>query len=120
MTLTHGEYQCVSLSESTHEITSMVTTSTSSSSSYLAFSDTNPHNHHLGTNNGKTSFCPYATCHDSPICGPCNQRFIFIAAMGRSGSTTLLKIMNALSKVRLAGENHGELNIASLVESNLK
>ena len=89
-------------------------TNTTSSSSHLAFNDTNPH-----TKEGKISFCPYATCHNSPICGPCNQRFIFIAATGRSASTTLLKTMNALPKVRLAGENHGELNVVSSVESNL-
>jgi hypothetical protein len=83
---------------------------TSSSSSYLAFNDTNPHT---------KTFCPYATCHNSPICGPCNQRFIFIAATGRSASTTLLRTMNALPKVRLAGENYGELNVVSSVESNL-
>lgn len=85
---------------------------TTTSSSYLAFNDTNPYE--------STTFCPHATCrHNSPICGPCNQRFIFIAATGRSASTTLLSMMNFLPNVRLSGENHGELNIASMVESNL-
>jgi len=84
---------------------------------YLAFNDTNPYNANL--KEGETSFCPYATCHNSPICGPCNQRFIFIAASGRSGSTSLLYMINSLPNVRLSGENNGELNVASLVESNL-
>jgi hypothetical protein len=84
---------------------------------YLAFNDTNPHNANL--KEGETSFCPYATCHNSPICAPCNQRFIFIAATARSGSTSLLYMINSLPNVRLSGENFGELNVASLVESNL-
>ena len=66
---------------------------------YLAFNDTNPHNANL--KEGETSFCPYATCHNSPICGPCNQRFIFIAATARSGSTSLLYMINSLPNVRL-------------------
>jgi hypothetical protein len=55
--LIHGEYQCASLSESTHKTTSAVPKSTSS---YLA-----PHIHLLGTNDGKNIIL--SICHLSQI-----------------------------------------------------
>jgi len=71
--------------------------------------DRNPHK----------EWCPDARCSNSPMCSPCNRRFLFIVATGRSGSTTLLDMFNSLPGVRLAGENWGELNIAADLASNL-
>jgi len=59
------------------------------------------------TSGGK--WCPFASCHNSPLCAPCNRRFLFIISTGRSGSTTLLEMMNMLPNVRISGENYNEL-----------
>ena len=59
------------------------------------------------------SWCPSAKCYNSPLCLPCNRRFLFILATGRSGSTTLLKMFDLLPNVRLSGENHNVLFQAS-------
>mmetsp|Transcript_16833 Transcript_16833/g.25273 ORF Transcript_16833/g.25273 Transcript_16833/m.25273 type:complete len:367 (+) Transcript_16833:97-1197(+) len=80
-------------------------------SSYQSFNDTNPH---------KDSWCPYATCHNSPICTPCNRRYLFLLTTARSGSTTLLKMLNYLPNVRLSGENRNELYVASELVSNFR
>ena len=72
------------------------------------------------TQSHKTSWCPYATCNDSPVCSPCKRRFLFIVASGRSGSTTLLSMMNMLPNVRLSGENNNELFVISGLETNLR
>ncbi len=82
-----------------------------SSSSYLAFNETNPY---------KDTWCPYAICRNSPSCAPCNRRYLFIVANGRSGSTTILRMLNLLPGIRLSGENNGVLHVASLVEETLK
>ncbi len=79
--------------------------------SYKPFNSTNPH---------ETSWCPNAICHNSPLCSPCNRRFLFLVATGRSGSTTLLSMFNHLPNLRLSGENHDELYVASRLESNLR
>ena len=78
---------------------------------FKAFNTTNPHSQ---------SWCKFATCNNSPLCSPCNKRFLFIVATGRSGSTSLLKMLNHLPNVRLSGENNGELFVASRLISNLK
>ena len=75
------------------------------------FNQINPHGH---------SWCPSAKCHNSPMCSPCNRRYLFIVAMDSSESTTLLKLLNLLPNVRLSGENNNELYVASLIESNLR
>ena len=80
-------------------------------SHYQSFNDTNPH---------KDSWCPYATCHNSPFCTPCNRRYLFLLTTARSGSTTLLKMLNYLPDVRLSGENRNELYVASELVSNLR
>jgi hypothetical protein len=54
----------------------------------------------------KESWCPLAKCFNSPLCQPCKQRYLFIIATGRSGSTTLLSMFNQLPNVRLSGENY--------------
>lgn len=63
------------------------------------------------------SWCPKAECYNSPICTPCNQRFLFILATGRSGSTSLLRMFNQLPNVRLSGENYNILYEASSIYS---
>ena len=78
---------------------------------YQSFNRTNPH---------KESWCPFATCHNSPMCTPCNRRYLFILATARSGSTTLLKMLNYLPDVRMSGENRNELFVASTLISNFK
>ena len=65
------------------------------------------------------SWCPYAKCFNSPMCSPCNRRFLFIISTGRSGSTTLLKMFDHLPNVRLSGENWNELYVASQLNTNL-
>jgi len=78
---------------------------------YKPFNQTNPH---------LDSWCPYAQCYNSPICTPCNRRFLFIIATGRSGSTTLLKMLNLLPNVRISGENYNELYFASQLIENIE
>ena len=73
-----------------------------------AFNQTNPY---------ESSYCPDATCFNSPICTPCNQRYLFILATGRSGSTSLLKMFNQLPNVRLSGENYNILYEASKIST---
>merc|ERR1712176_1668174 len=65
--------------------------------SWKPFNETNPHK----------QWCPNATitCHNSPLCTPCNRRYAFVFATARSGSTTLLQTMNELPHVRMSGEN---------------
>lgn len=72
--------------------------------SYEPFNTTNPF---------EDSWCPKSRCHNSPTCAPCNRRYLFIIATGRSGSTTLLKMFNQLPNVRLSGENWNVLYHAS-------
>lgn len=71
--------------------------------SYQSFNETNPH----------APWCPYATCHNSPLCSPCNRRYLLIISTGRSGSTSLLNMLNQLPQVRLSGENNNALYYAS-------
>jgi len=63
--------------------------------------------------NPNSDFCPYANCNNTPLCQPCLRRFIFEISVGRSGSTTILDMLNMLPDVRLAGENE---NLLKLVE----
>lgn len=72
------------------------------------------------TNPFYDSWCPYAKCYNSPVCVPCDRRFLFILATGRSGSTTLLKMFDSLPGVRLAGENLNELYLAAQLYKNIK
>ncbi len=91
--------------------TSAASPSSSSNTTYQPFNSTNPH---------ANSWCPYATCQNSPLCAPCNRRYILILATGRSGSTTLLKMMNYLPQVRLGGENRNFIGISSPLISNFQ
>jgi hypothetical protein len=83
-----------------------MTTDDMTTDEFKGFNQTNPFDH---------SWCPHATCFNSPICSPCNRRFLFIIATGRSGSTTLLKMFNQLPNVRLSGENYNALFQASRI-----
>eukprot|EP00557_Chaetoceros_sp_GSL56_P013236 CAMPEP_0176483664 /NCGR_PEP_ID=MMETSP0200_2-20121128/4039_1 /TAXON_ID=947934 /ORGANISM="Chaetoceros sp., Strain GSL56" /LENGTH=375 /DNA_ID=CAMNT_0017880081 /DNA_START=234 /DNA_END=1364 /DNA_ORIENTATION=- len=78
---------------------------------YQPFNETNPYS---------SSWCPRATCHNSPLCAPCIRRFLFILSTGRSGSTSLLKMMNKLPNIQLSGENRNELFYANRLVRNLK
>ena len=78
---------------------------------YEPFNHTNPH---------LDSWCPYAQCYNSPVCTPCNRRFLFIISTGRSGSTTLLKMLNLLPNVRISGENNNEMYFASQLIDNIR
>jgi len=73
------------------------------------FNTTNPH----------VNWCPLAGCQNSPMCTPCQRRFLLIIATGRSGSTSLLRMMNLLPGVRLSGENNNELNSEKKALDNL-
>jgi len=61
------------------------------------------------TMNQNPTYCPIAKCYNSPRCQPCQRRFLIIIATGRSGSTTLMNLLDALPNVRMAGENKGAL-----------
>jgi len=73
------------------------------------FNTTNPH----------LNWCPFAICQNSPMCTPCQRRFLLIIATGRSGSTSLLRMMNALPGIRLSGENNNELGFEKKALDNL-
>ena len=74
------------------------------------FNTTNPH---------IESWCPEAKCLNSPLCLPCKRRHFIIASTARSGSTTLLRMFNALPNMRLSGENHNELSYIANLTNNL-
>jgi hypothetical protein len=59
--------------------------------------------------NPNPDWCPKAKCQNSPMCSPCKRKFLIIIATGRSGSTSLLDMLNLLPGVRIAGENNGHL-----------
>ncbi len=61
------------------------------------------------TINHHPSWCPYASCNNTPRCKPCQRRFLIVIATGRSGSTTLMNLFDLLPGVRMAGENKGQL-----------
>jgi len=78
-------------------------------SNWTDFNSTNPFEY----------WCPTASCSNSPLCSPCQKRFLFIVGTGRSGSTTLLRMFNELPNVRLSGENYDEFRLASQLSNNL-
>lgn len=66
-------------------------------------------------------WCPAdVTCHNSPLCEPCQRRFLLLLATPRSGSTSLLEMLNVLPNVRLSGENNNVLHAAWKVEETIK
>jgi len=84
-------------------------TSTQTQEEWEPFNTTNPH----------TEWCPGAQCLNSPLCTPCNRRHFFIISTARSGSTTLLRMINELPNIRISGENHNTFGIESKIETNL-
>jgi hypothetical protein len=65
-----------------------------------------------------TSWCPEAICHNSDICHPCQRRFLILIATGRSASTTLTYMLNALPGIRMSGENNDTLKaIRNMIEN---
>lgn len=83
---------------------------------FLQSSDSSPYN----LDNPHPQWCPYATCHNSPICKPCQRRFLIVIATGRSGSTTVINMLDLLPNVRMAGENNGHLMWGFYAVNNLK
>lgn len=63
----------------------------------------------FNSTNPNKSWCPFAICDNSPLCCPCQRRFLFVIATGRSGSTSLLQMLNEFPGVRLSGENRNHL-----------
>jgi len=56
------------------------------------------------------SWCPFASCFSSTMCNPCKRRFLILICTGRSASTTLTWMLDALPGVRMAGENNDALH----------
>lgn len=74
-------------------------------SSSVLFNDNNPHE----------GWCPDAKCTNSPVCYPCDRRFLIEIATKRSGSTSLMHMLDKLPGVRMGGENNNALHkIANL------
>lgn len=62
-------------------------------------------------------WCPTAKCFDSANCRPCQRRFLIVIATGRSASTTLTWMLDALPGVRMSGENNDVLkHIHSMID----
>lgn len=59
--------------------------------------------------NTTSLWCPNAVCLNSDLCQPCRRRFLIVMATGRSASTTLTFMLDALPGVRMSGENNDEL-----------
>jgi hypothetical protein len=53
-----------------------------------------------------SSWCPNANCTGSPICYPCQRRWLIVLATGRSVSTTLKEMIERLPGIRMTGENN--------------
>ena len=68
-----------------------------------------PNSTRFSLDNPNKAWCPDAKCYNSPLCEPCKRKFLIVIATGRSGSTTLINMLNLLPNVRMAGENNGHL-----------
>jgi hypothetical protein len=53
-----------------------------------------------------SSWCPNANCTGTPICYPCQRRWLIIVTTGRSASTTLTEMIDRLPGIRMTGENN--------------
>ena len=76
--------------------------------------DENENDHYNKKRNGLSpkaiqNWCPTAQCHVTDLCHPCQRRYLIIITTGRSGSTTIQKMLNDLPGIRLSGENNGML-----------
>jgi len=54
--------------------------------------------------NPNPEWCPNVACVNTNNCRPCERKFLFVLAQGRSGSTTMKNMINELPGVRLSGE----------------
>ena len=54
--------------------------------------------------NNINNWCPDAKCENTGNCRPCERKWLFVIAQGRSGSTTMKNMINLLPGVRLNGE----------------
>lgn len=54
--------------------------------------------------NPNKDWCPNVSCQNIGSCKPCDKKFLFVLAQGRSGSTTMKNMLNELPGVRLSGE----------------
>ena len=68
-----------------------------------------PRTKFMGPSYHNSSWCPNSLCIDSPLCIPCQRRYLIIFSTGRSASTTLTWMMDSLPGVRLSGENNALL-----------
>lgn len=93
-----------------HSSSSVVDNSQRNAADWEPFNNTNPHQH---------TWCPTAICLNSPLCTPCARRHLFLVSTARSGSTTLLRMFNALPNVRLSGENHNQIQFVAKLTYNL-
>jgi len=76
-----------------------------------------PHRHHH-IPNPHMAWCPKAECFNSPMCQPCQRRFLMVITNGRSASTTLTWMLDLLPGVRMAGENNNALyHIKTMMDS---
>jgi hypothetical protein len=73
--------------------------------------------YHTNRFNYTSSWCPNAQCKGTPLCYPCQRRWLIILTTGRSASTTLTEMMARLPGVRITGENN---NLVDRFESLLK
>jgi hypothetical protein len=60
----------------------------------------------LGLAHQHGDYCPWCTTHDPILCA---RKFLFVVAAGRSGSTTVMGMLNGIPGVFLSGENNGEV-----------
>ena len=51
-------------------------------------------------------WCPNAKCINTGPCVTCKNKYLFVVATGRSGSTTTMAMLNLLPGVRISGENN--------------
>ena len=80
----------------------------------------NPNLHPAHVVDHHKAWCPSAMCQDSDLCYPCQRRFLIEIATGRSASTTLMYMLDALPGVRMSGENKNELNAIRHMIDNFK
>ena len=71
---------------------------------------TNLHHHQDGlSSQALNTWCPTAQCQVTDLCHPCRRRYVVIVATGRSGSSTLQRMLESLPGIRMSGENNGML-----------
>ena len=64
-------------------------------------------------------WCPNAACEGTGLCEPCKNKYLFVLATGRSGSTTIMAMLNLLPGIRIAGENNDVMYDFQTMVNNL-